>query len=627
MTGSILEKILSALKILSLEWLPQGQLMALGRPPAWAKDEFACLATPNQPFEAADISPFLDNFVIDAEEFWQEQSNEFLRSGFWSETLASGEEVSLEAVALYLEGRHIILIESSEESYSESFRWLQTARQERLHFISERKIAATKLISATFYDSLTGLPNQAFFASQLNQFFERQFPSSPEQPFQPDSHSSTQAASEQNSSGATFAVMILNLDRFQSLNDSLGRGAGDRLLVAFAERIRSCIGIDDIPVRFGGDEFGILLGDLDDIQAAMSTVQHITETLNQPFRLNSPEINGQDTYISTSVGVALCDPHYHKPRDLLRDAGIAMHQAKTLGRGRYVMFDRTMQARALELWSLESDLRRALKEGELEVFYQPLVSLHSHRVESFEALVRWQHPTKGWISPGEFIPMAEETGLILELDSWVLRQASAVIRGWQAIASYPITVNVNLSSRHFSETQLLDNVQHILKTNQTSPNNLKLEITESFLLGDTQAATQTLNQLRSLGIKISIDDFGTGYASLGYLQDLPVDNLKIDGYFIDTMTSNNSEIVSTIITLSHNLGINVTAERVETAEQYRQLKALGCDHIQGYLISKALPGKDAVAFINQTFNHFLQDPANPLTNPAPPQPPEPSPCR
>lgn len=626
MTGSILEKILSALKILSLEWTPQRQLVALGRPPVWAKDEFDCLATPDLAFEAADLSPFLDNFVIDAEEFWQEQSNEFLRSGFWSETLASGQEVRLEAVALYLEGRYIILVESSDESYSESFKWLQTARQERLHFISERKIAATKLISATFYDSLTGLPNQAFFASQLNQFFERQLPSDPDQQGSPSAYSPANATSAPDSPGETFAVMILNLDRFQTLNDSLGRGAGDRLLVAFAERIRSCIGIDDIPVRFGGDEFGILLGGLEDPQAALATVQHISDSLNQPFNLSGKELDSQETYISTSVGVALYDPHYHKPRDLLRDAGIAMHQAKSLGRGRYVMFDRTMQARALELWSLESDLRRALKQGELEVFYQPLVSLHSHRVESFEALVRWRHPQKGWIAPGEFIPMAEETGLILELDSWVLNQACAVIQAWQAIATTPITVNVNLSSRHFSETPLLKNVQHILDTSQASPNNLKLEITESFLLGDTQAATQTLHQLRGLGIKISIDDFGTGYASLGYLQDLPVDNLKIDGYFIDTMASNNNEIVNTIITLSHNLGINVTAERVETAEQYRQLKALGCDYIQGYLITRALPAAEAASFINQTFNHFLQAPTDAAADLAPISSSEPSPC-
>ena len=602
MKGSILEKILSALKILSLEWTHQERLAIIGSPPPWAREEFDCIDLSSPSFAAVEFSPFLENFLFDAQEFWQCESNEFLRSGFWSETLASGEEISLEAVALQLEGRKIILVESSEASYSQSFQWLQTARQERLNFISERKIATTQLISATFYDALTGLPNQVFFSSQLNHIFEQNSPmADPHQGGNPLQH-------QGHASDATFAVVMLNIDRFTTINDSLGREMGDRLLVAFAERLNSCLRKNDTPVRFGSDEFGILLRDISNPSEIAATVQRITEVLNQPFRLKD-----QEQHISTSVGVAPYSINYHHPRDLLRDASIALHQAKALGRGRYQVFDRTMQARALELWNLESDLRRALKQNELQVFYQPLVALKTHRVDSFEALVRWKHPSKGWIAPGEFVPMAEETGLILELDAWVLQQACQVIRTWQERTAYPITVNVNLSSRHFSETNLLGNVQRILDASQTQAQNLKLEITESFLLGDTKAATQTLNQLRSLGVKLSIDDFGTGYASLGYLQDLPVDNLKIDGYFIDTMAENNAEIVNTIITLSHNLGIDVTAERVETAQQYQQLHQLGCDYAQGFLISRPLIAAEAAKFLNQTFEHFLQEPEEPST--------------
>ncbi len=595
MKGSILEKILSALKILSLEWTQQERLAIIGSPPPWASEEFDCVDLSSPSFAAAEFSPFLENFLFDAQEFWQSESNEFLRSGFWSETLPSGEELSLEAVALQLEGRKIILVESSETSYSESFKWLQTARQERLNFISERKIATTQLLSATFYDALTGLPNQVFFSSQLNQTFEQNSPTA--DPRQGDSPQQCKGDAD----GMTFAVVMLNIDRFTTLNDSLGREMGDRLLVAFAERLNSCLHKNDTPVRFGSDEFGILLQGIKGLSEIGSTLQRIMEALNQPFTLK-----GQEHHIFTSVGVAPYGNHYHHPRDLLRDASIALHQAKALGRGRYVVFDRAMQARALALWSLESDLRRAIKQNELQVFYQPLVDLKTHRVDSFEALIRWNHPSKGWIAPGEFVPMAEETGLILDLDIWVLQQACEVIKAWQAIAPYPITVNVNLSARHFSETNLLNNVQRILGSSQTQAQNLKLEITESFLLGDTQAAMRTLQQLRSLGIKISIDDFGTGYASLGYLQGLPVDNLKIDGYFIDTMADNDAEIVNTIITLSHNLGINVTAERVETAMQYHALHNLGCDYAQGYLLSKPLAAEQAVKLIGTTFEDLLQ---------------------
>ncbi len=609
MRSSILEKILSALKILSLEWTHQEHLTLIGSPPPWASQEFDCIDPSTQCFEAAEFSPFLENFLFDAQEFWQTDSNEFLRSGFWSETLASGEEISLEAVALHLEGRKIILVESSEASYSESFKWLQTARQERLNFISERKIATTQLLSATFYDALTGLPNQVFFSSQLNQTFEHNsHTTNPRQDYSPPQRKA-------DAEVKTFAVVMLNIDRFTTLNDSLGREMGDRLLIAFAERLQSSLRKQDTPVRFGSDEFGILLRDITSASELTATVQRITETLNQPFSLNH-----QEHHISTSVGVAPHGKNYHHPRDLLRDASIALHQAKALGRGRYLVFDRAMQARALELWSLESDLRRALKQNELQVFYQPLVNLKTHRVDSFEALVRWQHPSKGWIAPGEFVPMAEETGLILELDAWVLQQACQVITAWQKMTTTPMTVNVNLSSRHFSETNLLDNVKRILQASETQAHNLKLEITESFLLGDTQVATQTLNQLRSLGVKLSIDDFGTGYASLGYLQDLPVDNLKIDGYFIDTMAENNAEIVNTIITLSHNLGIDVTAERVETLAQYQELQRLGCDYAQGFLIARPLAATEAAKFINQTFEHFLAAPkAQPSQDSAPPK--------
>ena len=574
MEGSLLSKILSTLELLSLEWHSNSQLSVIGELPSWAEQEFACF----KPLSQMDIAPdtfslFLDNFLIDAQTFWRAQPSTILKSGVWTEIGSSGRELHLEAIALYIrdnnQDRNILLVESATLS-EEKFQWLQTAREEQLHFISERKIAATKILSATFYDPLTGLPNRKLFLSQLSGFFE----------------------DAMEGERTPFALVIVNIDRFQNLNSSLGTHPGDRAIKTISERIRECLRSRDVPGRFGGDEFGILIAQTERTLDIVAIVKRLLSKISEPILLE-----GRPIALTASAGIAICDARYERSRDLLRDAGLAMHRAKALGNGRYEVFNHEMRSHALELWNLETALRAAIRNDELQLWYQPIVDVTTRQVESFESLIRWQHPDFGWVSPAKFIPLAEESGLITEIDKWVLKTACETIEQWHRDLGTIVRLSVNVSSRHFSESNLYESVRAAVSAVNIPPEALRLEITESSLLDDTQSAIRTLNQLKALGVEIAIDDFGTGYASLSYLQDLPLNKLKIDGYFIEMMSTNGSNIVATIIKLSHQLGFGVTAERVETMEQYETLRQLACDTVQGYLFSKPVPEAEARSLI------------------------------
>lgn len=571
----LLKQVLSALQILALDYNRFGNdLAVIGEAPDWVEQEFEFVC-PSQGFFSADVfSPFLANFLVDAKDFWKESSTQAFCSGIWSEPRFSGREIHLEAIALSLEGRQLILIRSVELDSSEKFKWLQTARQEQLNIISERKVIEAKILEATFYDSLTDLPNRSFFIAKLEALFEE----------------------KQWSEDRQFAIVILNIDRFQQVNNSLGPAEGDQILVTVASRIRACLRKHDIPARFGGDEFGILVSHIEREQDIVTLVKRLLASIHEPFI-----VKGQKTYFTASAGIAIQEPWYQQSKDLLRDAGLAMQQAQSFGNGRYAIFRREMRSRAFELWSLESDLHHAIERGELQLWYQPIVNLNTHKIESFEALIRWLHPSLGWVSPTKFIPLAEETDLILTLDSWVLNTACQAVKQWQMATGQDIRVNINISPQHFTRGDLLIEVQKAISESQISPQSIQLEITESLLLDDTKVAIDTLNQLKVLGIEVAIDDFGTGYASLSYLHDLPLDKLKIDGYFIEMMENSGAEIVNTVISLAHKLGFSVTAERVETIKQYQTLQGLGCDTVQGYLFSKPVLSLDAQSLINAEF--------------------------
>jgi predicted signal transduction protein with EAL and GGDEF domain len=371
---------------------------------------------------------------------------------------------------------------------------------------------------------------------------------------------------------------------------------GDQLLVGIAHRLEACLRPGDTVARLGGDEFTILLEDLSTMDDALDVARRVQEAVTQPFN-----IGGHEVFTTASIGIALSNTGYERAEDLLRDADTAMYRAKLEGKKRHVVFDKAMHDRAMELLQIETDLRRAITRKEFFLNYQPIVDLETGKVASFEALVRWRHPERGLVMPGEFVPVAEETGLIVPLGLWVLNEACRQMRMWQkqGLADGRVTMSVNLSSRQFSQTDLIDQISSALRDSGLRAANLKLEITESMVMENIDTAIDMLMQLRDLGVGLSIDDFGTGYSSLSYLHRFPIDTLKIDRSFVTQMTDNaeNAEIVRTIVTLARSLDMDVIAEGVETAEQLRQLGSLGCDYGQGYLFSRPVGAGQAVELL------------------------------
>ncbi|NJM47349.1 MAG: EAL domain-containing protein [Alkalinema sp. RU_4_3] len=456
------------------------------------------------------------------------------------------------------------------------------------HFVSvmreatERKEAEERLRRNAFHDSLTGLPNRLMFMDRLGQTVERlkQDPT------------------------YQFAILFLDLDRFKVINDSLGHLVGDELLIGIARRLERCVHSTDMVARLGGDEFTVLLEDIPNSDEAAKVADRIHEELALPFNLS-----GNEVFTSTSIGIAMSSPDLKRAEDLIRGADIAMYRAKASGKSCHELFDTEMHDEMVSLLQLENDLRRAIDRQEFDLYYQPIVSLSSGRIAGFEALVRWNHPTQGLIGPGKFISIAEETGLIMPLGEWVLREACQQLRQWQFKFSHlwPMTVSVNLSGRQFSHPGLTDQLRHILEDTGLAANFLKLEITESVIMENTEAALGMLAKIKEMGLQLSVDDFGTGYSSLGYLYRFPMDVLKIDRSFISRVDVDGEklELVRTITTLAWNLGMDVVAEGVETTKQLAQLKALKCEYGQGHLFSKPICAKDMEAFLSRS-PHPLQ---------------------
>jgi diguanylate cyclase (GGDEF)-like protein len=444
----------------------------------------------------------------------------------------------------------------------------QNAQSELL----ERKKMEAQLRHDAFHDALTGLPNRSLFLDRLNhalQLSNRRL------------YLNTGNLPEQ------FAVLFLDLDRFKVINDSLGHLAGDQLLQTVAKRLVDCLRGGDTVARLGGDEFVMLLEEIEDINDVIEVVQRIKESLKIPVLIDSNEI-----VISTSIGIALNSADYTQPDQLLRDADTAMYRAKEQGRDRYEIFNPAMHTEALKKLRLENELRRAIERQELRVHYQPIVCLKSRQIIGFEALVRWQHPEQGLIYPAEFIPLAEDAGLIVAIDLWVLQEACAQLKSWQD--HFPIaltlTMNVNLSAKQFAKDDLTSQIEKTIKKTKLNNNSLKIEVTESILIEKTSLATQILSELSERNIQTCIDDFGTGYSSLSYLHRFPIHTLKIDRSFINQLDHQpeDGEIVKAIIILGINLGLNVIAEGVETAQQFDCLRKYNCHAGQGYYLFKPL---------------------------------------
>ena len=440
--------------------------------------------------------------------------------------------------------------------------------------VSKRKSSEEKLLRDALHDKLTGLPNRALFMERLGRSMAR-LRRMPEY---------------------QFAVLFVDLDRFKIVNDSLGHQAGDQLLQMTSRKLEACLRPGDTVARMGGDEFAILLDDTESLTASTQVAERIQKRLSMPFSIGNQEI-----FTTASIGIVEGTPRYVEPEDLLRDADMAMYKAKQSGKAHHEVFDAAMKARANTELQLESDLRRAVQRNEFKLEYQPIVSLNSGRIAGFEALVRWRHPERGTISPGDFVPLAEETGLILPLGRWALREACRQVSVWQKTlrgTSGPVTMAVNLSARQFAQPDLVRYVEGILRQTKVDPRYLKLEITESIIMGNVDAATAMLLQFKELGIKLSIDDFGTGYSSLSYLHKFPISSLKIDRSFVSRMdvSDDNEQIVRTIVQLAHNLNMDVIAEGVETADQLHHLRSLEAEYGQGYYFGGPMDGQTAGAF-------------------------------
>ena len=426
-----------------------------------------------------------------------------------------------------------------------------------------------------FHDRLTGLANRALLLDRLGQALER---------------SNRRAA-------PGFAVMYLDSDRFKVVNDSLGHAVGDKLLGELGDRLKACVRPGDTVARLGGDEFAILLEDAPSADTAVQVADRIQRAVAKPFQLGSHLV-----HTSLSIGIIMSSVSTGGAAEVLRDADLAMYGAKASGRARHNFFTETMRGFALERLTLENDLRGAAERGELVVYYQPVVSLAERRLSGFEALVRWRHPRLGLVAPADFIPIAEETGLIIALDRWVLREACAQLSAWQRDfpSCPPLSMNVNLSSKQFLRVDLVAHVQRVLADTGVTPGCLKLEVTESTFLRHDEADA-AMRGLRELGVKLYIDDFGTGYSSLSYLQRFPVDALKIDRSFVNNLHASpeSAELVRAIIAMARTLRLEVVAEGVETPAQLAQLTGLGCGYGQGYLFAKPLPATDAAAFLEK----------------------------
>ncbi|HEX8236000.1 MAG TPA: EAL domain-containing protein [Abditibacteriaceae bacterium] len=440
--------------------------------------------------------------------------------------------------------------------------------------ISQRKESEYRLYLEAFYDRLTRLPNRALFINRLGHVLEL----------------------AKRREEFRFAVLFLDFDGFKHINDSLGHVLGDELLIEVGRRLGVGLRPGDTVARLGGDEFTVLLEDIKDVNSAIQVAQRIHHEMARPLHLD-----GHEVFPSVSIGIALSTPNYEKAEDVLRDADTAMYRAKARGRGHYQVFDPSMHAHAVHRLNMEGELRRAIENGEIEPFYQPIVALDNGALCGFEALVRWHHPQRGVVAPGEFIPIAEETGLIVPLDERVRWLACRQLQQWQADNAHGRhwTMSVNVSRKTFSVANLDTEIEHVLHMTQLPPQSLKVEITETTIVDNVAVAESTLRKLKERGVSLSMDDFGTGYSSLSYLHRFPLDSLKIDRSFVTRIVQGGEslEIVRAIITLAHTLRMNVVAEGVESAGQATLLRELGCEFGQGYFFSPPVHAASATQML------------------------------
>jgi diguanylate cyclase (GGDEF)-like protein len=446
--------------------------------------------------------------------------------------------------------------------------------------IVEHELAENRLRYDIFHDRLTALPNRSLFTDRLNHSIQR--------------------VRRKDEPG--FAVLLFNIDRFKAVNDSLGLTAGDQLLVLVSQRIREALRPGDTLARLGGDDFAILIENVSDLNAPTLCARRVLALFEEPL-----DLEGREVYCSGSIGIADYRVEYSRAESLLQDATVALESAKTKSRPYYVIFDPKMRTEIVPRLEIETDLRRAVRSGsEFVLVYQPIVALNVPKVAGFEALIRWRHPTRGQVGPAEFIAIAEDSGLIIEIGRWVLAEACAQFRRWfdEGVVDSQMFISINVSSRQLTDESLIRDVAESIEKHNLNPKCLKLEVTESLLMEDPTAAVKILNELKTLQVQLSIDDFGTGYSSLSYLHRFPFDYLKVDQSFVSQMINDVEikEIVRTIISLAHGLNMDVIAEGVEDEETARALLRLGCYLVQGYLYARPLEAGGIKAYLSEFKN-------------------------
>jgi diguanylate cyclase (GGDEF)-like protein/PAS domain S-box-containing protein len=513
---------------------------------------------------------YQENEIGDKLEEWLDRVHDSDRQRVKNELAAHRE-----GLTSHFESEHRVL------SRDGTFRWMLSrglAVRDASGNATRMAGSQTDITEGKVTDPLTGLPNRLLFIDRLGRLIKH----------------------AKRRKDHLFAVLFLDLDGFKMINDSLGHLVGDQLLLAASERLEKCLRLTDTVARLGdtftmarlgGDEFTVLLDDLKDPNDARLAADRLMKVLAPPFILS-----GKEVFTSASIGIALSNSAYESPDDMLRDADTAMYRAKSLGKARYEVFDADMRASLVARLQIETDLRHGLERGEFLNFYQPIVALDSGRIVGFEALLRWQHPTRGLMGPDEFIFVAEETGLIRELGWWNLREACRQLSEWKSHSDHFLnfTMNVNLSAKQFLQPNLVEEIKGLMHDLAFSPESLKLEITESTVMIDPVATAKMLQQIKALGILLAIDDFGTGYSSLSYLHRFPLDTLKIDRSFISGSGEGGEgmEIAQTIMPMAKNLRLDVIAEGVETFEQVALLKKLNCKYAQGYYFSKPLAAEE-----------------------------------
>lgn len=439
--------------------------------------------------------------------------------------------------------------------------------------ITNRKLAEEQLRHDAMYDKLTGLPNRSLFSDRLQNLIDKNV----------------------RNPAYKFAVLFIDFDRFKMVNDSFGHAVGDQLLMQISKRLSSLIRLGDTIARFGGDEFTVLMEDIYNLSDAVHFAERIQEVMRKPF-----EVKNQEVVVTASIGIATSSTNYEKGEELLRDADIAMYRAKMKGKACHEIFNEDLHKTIVARLNLEADLRRAIDRQEFTVYYQPIVCIRTGKITRLESLVRWHHPHKGVVSPADFIPIAEETGLIVPIGESIFKMVCEQCKVWEGMNLSDFSVAINMSARQFQHQQTINVLEKLLTQTGVNPHMLGIEITESVAMKDEAFSVQVLNRLKALGIKVSIDDFGVGHSSLSSLKTFPLDTLKIDRSFIKNIPANENNVVlvNAIIAMSHSLGLKVVAEGIETKEQLDIMRQKGCDEVQGYLFSRPVPTDDVTKLLS-----------------------------